>query len=85
MWCTAKSPTSLAAFLSGACDGEVRVWHLAHRRTLWTAKAHDGFVRGLCVSADGRFFYSCGDDRPFERQPGGRPQHDSFPARRGRR
>ena len=63
VWCTAKSPTSLAAFLSGACDGEVRVWHLAHRRTLWSVKAHDGFVRGLCVSSDGRFFYSCGDDK----------------------
>lgn len=50
------------AYLSGACDGEVRVWDLAHRKCLWHNYAHKNFVTGLVVAPDGRSFFSCGDD-----------------------
>lgn len=59
----AASPTSLVAFVSGSCDGEVRVWDLAHHKCLWSAYAHSGFVRGLSVDASGECFFSAGDDK----------------------
>ena len=58
----ATSPRSLVAFVTGACDGEVRVWDVAHRALMWAAPAHSGFVRGLSVSHDGETFVSVGDD-----------------------
>ncbi len=35
VYCSATSPASLVAFLSGAGDGEVRVWDLSTRLCLW--------------------------------------------------
>mmetsp|Transcript_19198 Transcript_19198/g.31967 ORF Transcript_19198/g.31967 Transcript_19198/m.31967 type:complete len:470 (+) Transcript_19198:327-1736(+) len=62
IWCMAKSPRSLVAFVSGACDGEIRVWDLAYKKSLWGTPAHRGYVRGVSVCHDGQTFYSCGDD-----------------------
>lgn len=59
---SAVSPTSNVVYLSGAADGEVRVWDLAHRSCVWRAAAHDGFVRSLTVAPSGAAFFSCGDD-----------------------
>jgi len=56
------SPRSLVALISGSGDGEVRVWDLAQRRTVWSVRAHRGIVQGLTVSNDGRYFFSCGRD-----------------------
>lgn len=63
------SPTSLVAMLSGAGDGEVRVWDTAHSKTMWSVYAHDGAVRGLSVGHDGTTFFSCGDDRTIKQYP----------------
>jgi len=60
--CVAASPTSLSAFLSGSCDGEIRLWDLSHRRTVWSVFGHTGHVRGLAVMPSGEAFFSCGDD-----------------------
>eukprot|EP00611_Tribonema_gayanum_P015081 TRINITY_DN2681_c0_g1_i1.p1 TRINITY_DN2681_c0_g1~~TRINITY_DN2681_c0_g1_i1.p1 ORF type:complete len:245 (+),score=38.93 TRINITY_DN2681_c0_g1_i1:145-879(+) len=62
VFCTATSPKNLVQFLSGACDGEVRVWDLSRRACVWKAAAHTGFVRGVAVTPDGRSFLSAGDD-----------------------
>jgi len=59
----AKHPTSLSLLLSGSCDGEVRLWNLAFKTTLYSVVAHSGFVRGLTVCPDGKRFISCGDDK----------------------
>jgi DDB1- and CUL4-associated factor 13 len=56
------SPKSLVQYLSGACDGEVRVWDLSRRTCVWKSIAHTGFVRGIAVTPDGRSFVSAGDD-----------------------
>lgn len=66
VYCSATSPTSLVAYVSGAADGEVIVWDLALRKALWSVYAHVGFVRGLTVSNDGQYFFSCGDDRTIK-------------------
>ena len=58
----AASPTSLVALLSGSGDGEVRIWDVAHAKTMWSVFAHDGAVKGLSVGYDGTSFVSCGDD-----------------------
>ena len=63
VYCSATSPRSLVAFLSGAADGEVILWDLATHKKLWAVHAHAGFVRGLAVASDGESFVSCGDDK----------------------
>ncbi len=66
VWCTTTSPTSLVAFLSGATDGEVRVWDLPRHKTLWSVYAHSSFVRGIVVAQDGASFFSCSDDKSIK-------------------
>eukprot|EP01041_Mallomonas_annulata_P007717 gene7717-15791_t len=50
-------------FISGACDGEIKVWDLSRRLCAWSAIGHSGFVRGVAPDAQGNTFYSCGDDK----------------------
>lgn len=49
--------------ISGGCDGEVRIWNLAGKKTLWASTTHKGFVNGLAVAAGGGGFLSCGQDK----------------------
>mmetsp|Transcript_13679 Transcript_13679/g.26453 ORF Transcript_13679/g.26453 Transcript_13679/m.26453 type:complete len:506 (+) Transcript_13679:139-1656(+) len=67
IWCMATSPRSMRAFVTGAADGEVRVWDLTYHRCMWSTPAHAGIVRGISVSHDGDYFYSCGDDKTIKR------------------
>ena len=53
-------------FISGSCDGVVKVWDLAHRSCYWTATAHAGFVRGIAPDAQGNTFLTCGDDKTIK-------------------
>ena len=59
----ATTPSSLVALVSGAADGEVRVWDLPRRKCVWNVYGHRGFVRGLAVAPDGHTFYSCSEDK----------------------
>ncbi|GAB5584164.1 DDB1- and CUL4-associated factor 13 [Prionailurus iriomotensis] len=61
--CLAKHPKSLATVLSGACDGEVRIWNLTKRKCIRTIQAHEGFVRGICTRFCGTSFFTVGDDK----------------------
>ncbi|XP_053322261.1 DDB1- and CUL4-associated factor 13 [Spea bombifrons] len=61
--CLAKHPRSLSTLLSGACDGEVRIWNLVKRECSRAIQAHEGFVRGLCVRFCGGSFFTVGDDK----------------------
>jgi WD repeat and SOF domain-containing protein 1 len=58
----AKSPTQLTIVLSGAADGEIRLWDITSRRSLRVLRGHAGAARGLSVTFDGRRCISCGDD-----------------------
>ncbi|XP_032465498.1 DDB1- and CUL4-associated factor 13 isoform X2 [Phocoena sinus] len=56
--CLAKHPKSLATVLSGACDGEVRIWNLTKRKCIRMIQAHEGFVRGICTHFCGTSFFT---------------------------
>ncbi|KAK4714392.1 hypothetical protein R3W88_020299 [Solanum pinnatisectum] len=60
--CMAKNPNHLKGIFSGSMDGDVRQWDLATRRTVRQFPGHQGAVRGLTVSTDGRILVSCGTD-----------------------
>ena len=66
IWCMATNPRSLVKFISGACDGEIRIWDLPQKKTVWSVAAHEGFVQGLTCADDGRSFFSCGDDKTIK-------------------
>nr|XP_051699929.1 DDB1- and CUL4-associated factor 13 isoform X1 [Oryctolagus cuniculus] len=61
--CLAKHPKSLTTVLSGACDGEVRIWNLTERKCSRAIQAHEGFVRGMCTRFCGTSFFTVGDDK----------------------
>ncbi|KAM4685312.1 DDB1- and CUL4-associated factor 13 isoform 2-T2 [Amazona ochrocephala] len=61
--CMAKHPKSLSTVLSGACDGEVKIWNLTKRQCIRTIQAHEGFVRGICARFCGTSFFTVGDDK----------------------
>lgn len=64
----AKNRYNLADMLSGSADGEIILWNLPERKSLFTINAHSNFVRGLSfannktLSAD-TVFVSSGDDK----------------------
>ncbi|XP_073028273.1 uncharacterized protein [Primulina eburnea] len=58
----AKNPNHLKGIFSGSMDGDIRLWDLAIRRTVCQFPGHQGAVRGLTVSTDGRVLVSCGTD-----------------------
>lgn len=51
---------------SGSCDGEIRVWDLPLRKTMWRAHSHAGFVRGLVIDQTGENLFTCGDDKTIK-------------------
>ena len=58
-----KHSTRLSCVISGACDGEIRIWNLASGSCNASIKAaHQGFVRGVTVIPSGAAFLSCGAD-----------------------
>eukprot|EP00830_Metopus_es_P012368 TRINITY_DN2713_c0_g1_i1.p1 TRINITY_DN2713_c0_g1~~TRINITY_DN2713_c0_g1_i1.p1 ORF type:complete len:462 (-),score=67.91 TRINITY_DN2713_c0_g1_i1:109-1494(-) len=59
----AKNPTKLAEILSGSYDGEVRVWNLTAKTTIYSMLAHEGIVSGLSYIPGGDKFVSSGDDK----------------------
>uniref|UniRef100_A0A2K5CQP1 DDB1- and CUL4-associated factor 13 n=1 Tax=Aotus nancymaae TaxID=37293 RepID=A0A2K5CQP1_AOTNA len=71
--CLAKYPKNLATVLSGACDGEVRIWNLTQRKCIHTIQAHEGFVRGICTRFCGTSFFTVGDDKTVKQWKMGGP------------
>ena len=61
VYCLAKHPRQLSVLISGACDGELRVWNLQQSSCIYTVQAHTGFVRGVCMGTDN--IISVGDDK----------------------
>ncbi|KAJ3287518.1 rRNA-processing protein sof1 [Borealophlyctis nickersoniae] len=49
--------------MSGSGDGEIRIWSLSSQETIWSARAHKGFVRGLCSVPFSDRFFSVGEDK----------------------
>ncbi len=61
--CLYKHPNQLNILLSGACDGEIKIWNLTTKKCIQTYVAHDGFVRGICMNQYSDNFISCGNDK----------------------
>ena len=61
--CLSKHPLQLNMLLSGACDGEIKIWNLTTRKCVQTYVAHEGFVRGICMNPSASMFFSCGNDK----------------------
>uniref|UniRef100_A0A673ILI3 Ddb1 and cul4 associated factor 13 n=1 Tax=Sinocyclocheilus rhinocerous TaxID=307959 RepID=A0A673ILI3_9TELE len=64
--CITKHAKSLSTIISGACDGEVKVWNLPKRECLRTVQAHEGYVRGICSRFCGTSFFTVGDDKTIK-------------------
>ena len=43
-------PKRLPIVVSGACDGELKVWNVTTKECVCSAPAHTGFVRGLGIN-----------------------------------
>eukprot|EP00038_Savillea_parva_P030636 m.79188 g.79188 ORF g.79188 m.79188 type:complete len:449 (-) comp9270_c0_seq3:366-1712(-) len=63
VFCMAKHPHRLSWLLSGACDGEVRLWDLSTQECIHSAELHRGFVQGLCTTPSGGHMISVGQDK----------------------
>ncbi|KNC86951.1 DDB1- and CUL4-associated factor 13 [Sphaeroforma arctica JP610] len=66
VYCMAKHPTLLTSLISGACDGEIKVWDLGVLKEDITIEAHRGYVRGLTIAPYGESFMSVGDDKTIK-------------------
>lgn len=62
----AKHPSMLTTILSGACDGEVKIWNLNTLTERWSVSAHRGYVRGIAVGPYGETFVTCSDDKTIK-------------------
>ncbi|XP_051153568.1 DDB1- and CUL4-associated factor 13 [Leptopilina boulardi] len=58
-----KHPIHLSILISGAYDGEVRVWNLPTRECTRSFLAHDGIVRGITQTTTEDHFITIGDDK----------------------
>jgi len=62
--CLAKDPTSLSLLLSGAHDGEVKLWNVQKRTVVHSVpQAHRAVVNGLVVAPDGAGYLSASADK----------------------
>lgn len=61
--CMAKCPIRLNKIISGAHDGEIRIWDIAERKTLISIYGHQQSVKGVTFSRDGQFFISSSSDK----------------------
>eukprot|EP00238_Polyblepharides_amylifera_P006731 CAMPEP_0196594724 /NCGR_PEP_ID=MMETSP1081-20130531/79099_1 /TAXON_ID=36882 /ORGANISM="Pyramimonas amylifera, Strain CCMP720" /LENGTH=414 /DNA_ID=CAMNT_0041919065 /DNA_START=210 /DNA_END=1454 /DNA_ORIENTATION=- len=60
--CMAKSPFRLNCLVSGASDGEIRVWDVAQKAMVRQLLGHSGAVAGVCVAPHGDACVSAGAD-----------------------
>ncbi|XP_065651483.1 DDB1- and CUL4-associated factor 13 isoform X2 [Hydra vulgaris] len=64
--CLARNPVKVSSVASGACDGQIKFWHLQTRSCQKTVTAHSGFVRGITFSPSGQKLFSVGDDKTIK-------------------
>lgn len=73
--CVSKHPGSLSVVLSGACDGEIRVWDLPEKKCTRNFLAHDGIVRGIVYAPNAEHFITIGDDKTMKTWKSEKPEY----------
>lgn len=63
--CLSKHPSKLSRILSGAFDGEVRIWDIPHKECIRNFTAHEGIVRGVTFTCDGEHFITTGKKEQY--------------------
>jgi len=58
-----KHPNKLSIIISGACNGQIKLWNLANRKCIQTINAHNSIVRNICVPTHGQYFFSVDDSQ----------------------
>lgn len=66
VYCSSTVRNNNVAYISGACDGEVKVWDLTTKKSVWSAIAHTGYVRGIAPNETGSTFFTCSDDKTIK-------------------
>ncbi|KAL2717438.1 DDB1- and CUL4-associated factor 13 [Vespula squamosa] len=61
-----KHPMRLSVLLSGAFDGELKMWNLSNRTCERSFLAHDGILRGIIFVPSGQHFLTIGDDKTIK-------------------
>jgi len=61
--CMVRHPTKVNCLISGAFDGEIRIWDVAKKKTTWSILAHTGYTRAIAIDSSGTSFLSCGADK----------------------
>lgn len=64
--CLSKHPSKLSTLLSGAFDGEIRIWDIPQKKCIRNFTAHEGIIRGLTFTCDGEHFITTGDDKTIK-------------------
>lgn len=64
--CICKHPSQLSILLSGAYDGEIRMWNLALGACTRSFQAHDGVLRSIAYMPNGEHFITIGDDKTIK-------------------
>jgi WD repeat and SOF domain-containing protein 1 len=59
---SATSRRALVPFLSGAADGQVKLWDLTTRTQVAVLNGHTKMISGLAFSLEGQHFYSSSED-----------------------
>lgn len=57
------SQNKLTDLYTGSCNGFINSWNTFDKKLINKIKAHEGFVRGLCIGNDDKYLFSCGDDK----------------------
>lgn len=64
--CMGKHPKHLSFLLSGAYDGEVKIWDIPQKICVRRFIAHEGIVRGITYNPIGEYFLTVGDDKTIK-------------------
>jgi WD repeat and SOF domain-containing protein 1 len=61
--CMSKNIKNLSELASGSFDGQIILWNINQKKTLFNISSSHNFVKGICFSNTGEDFISCGDDQ----------------------
>lgn len=67
VFCLSHVRNKVVPLISGACDGEIKVWDMSRKACAYSVYGHTGFVRGISVDQVGNTYFTCGDDKLVKR------------------